>query len=167
MKRTCRHRAGLSLVETVVSMLIVSIVFTAALNTLGSSRMSQQRIVDRMRGSYLAQELLSEIMTRAYEDPVHTPVFGLEPAQANAKRKDYNDVDDYHNWSASPPQDADGNALTDFTGWRRSVHVTYVDPDNKLLPTTTPTGLKRITVSVYMGSILVAEAVALKSKASD
>jgi len=57
-------------------------------------------------------------------------------------------VDDYHGWSASPPEDKDGAVLPDLTGWRRAVTVAYVDSDDATSPATGDTGLKRVTVNV-------------------
>ena len=40
------------------------------------------------------------------------------------------DVDDYDGWSASPPEDKNGNPLVGFDDWGRSVSVEWVNPDN-------------------------------------
>jgi hypothetical protein len=70
------------------------------------------------------------------------------PEQSNV-RADWDDVDDYDGWSASPPEAKDGTELTEFTGWSRAVTVEYVAPAK---PGTVAVGgdqgVKRVTVVV-------------------
>ncbi len=74
---------------------------------------------------------------------------GIDDSEGTSNRTDFDDVDDYHGWSASPPEAKDGTALADYTGWTRSVTVEYVNP---LQPGGTAVGsdngAKRITVTV-------------------
>lgn len=167
LRRVATCRAGFSLVEAVMAMLIVSVMFVAALNTLGGSRLTQQRTNDRMRGTQMAQELLGEILARRYADPDGNAVFGLEGNESNTARIDFDDVDDYHKWSASPPVDASGSVMAGMSGWKQEVSVAFVDPDDELAEVNHDTGVKRITVTVYRGARVVGSAVALKTSGGD
>lgn len=98
----------------------------------------------------LAVDLMEEILSKEFCDPVGGySSFGRGPDETS--RMDYDDVDDFHGWSASPPQDRRGNILSQYGGFSRSVVVENVPGDS--LNTLTPsdpgtTDYKRITVQV-------------------
>lgn len=147
--RSRRSRsAGLSLVEAMISMVIVAVMLVMALNTIGSLARSWQAQSTQCRAPALAQQLMTEIIQGCYQEPYDSPIFGLEAPETSLVRADYDDVDDYNGWSASPPQLKDGTAMANLSGWTRSAAVQYVDPDNVSTPSGTNQGLKRITVTV-------------------
>src|SRR5205807_1031154 len=65
-----------------------------------------------------------------------------------------------------PPQDCNGNAISGFTGWTRSVAVAWADPANPAATLGSDSGLKRITVTVTSPTGRVTTLVALRSNAS-
>ena len=142
------HRGGLTLVEAMFSIVIVGTVIVMALHTFGSVARGRQIVAVRHIGSALGRQLMSEVLQNRYEEPDDTPAFGPEGAESLASRADYDDVDDYHGWSASPPETKEGSAIPDLDGWRRSVSVQYVDPDAVDTVVGSDRGLKRITVTV-------------------
>jgi hypothetical protein len=75
----------------------------------------------------------------------------------------FDDVDDYHGWSASPPQTKDGTPLADYAEWTRSVVIDFVDPSNPSAVVGTDMGLTRITVTLTKGGGVQATLVALRS----
>lgn len=143
-----RRSAGLSLIEALISMAIVAIMLVMALNTIGSLARGWQVQSTQCRAPALAQQLMAEIVQTCYQEPYVSPIFGLEAPETSLVRSDYDDVDDYNGWSASPPQLRDGTAMANLTGWTRSAAVQYVDPDNVTTPSGTDQGIKRITVTV-------------------
>jgi prepilin-type N-terminal cleavage/methylation domain-containing protein len=156
-------RRGFTLPEAVAASVIVAVMFIAALNTLAASRATQLRAADRMTGRHLAMDLMSEIMSRAYEEPTDVPVFGPEGIEAVEGRPAYDDVDDYHGYIDDPPTGLDGSPLQGFSGWRRTVVVQWANPAD-LEPSPTPnTGLKRIEVVVERRTVPVATLVAFRS----
>jgi|GEM_PF-6598319 len=77
-------------------------------------------------------------------NPIYT---GPELPESSSSRADWDDVDDYEGWSASPPQLKDGTPIADYSGWTREVAVAYVDPlDPNGLSASEDLGLKRIIV---------------------
>jgi hypothetical protein len=96
----------------------------------------------------LAQQLLTEILQCYYIDPGFSPTFGPESGESVGNRSMFNDVDDYNNWSESPPQLKNGTKLTDYTGWTRTVAVVWADPTTPTKTSATDQGLKRVTVTV-------------------
>ena len=61
--------AGFTLVEAAISIVLVSVMLVAALNTVGAAKLGQQKTAARGRAHLLAQELMSEIMRQDYADP--------------------------------------------------------------------------------------------------
>ncbi len=137
---------GFTLIEAVMSILIVGLMLVAALNTVGASKLAQSRNVEQTLGPMLAEELMTEILSQTYEEPVDAVAFGLEGESATV-RTDWDDVDDYKNWSATPPQNPDGSAVTGADGWTRAVVVNWVDATD-LNISASATGLKRINITV-------------------
>ena len=139
--------AGFTLIESVMSILIIGGMLVMVINTLGSSIRGKKIRQTQSRAPALASQLMAEILQASYADLDETPVFGREASEIGASRSSFDDVDDYHNWSATP-QDKDGAALTDMDGWTRSVTVQYVLPTNLSTTSVTDESVKRITVTV-------------------
>lgn len=168
---TRAHRCGFSLVETTISIILVGGLLISAVGTLGSAVRARQIRAERSKATLVAQQLITEVLQAAYKESelggtvkekagnvaVALPVletpepdnFGPETGEADGSRTYFDDIDDYDDWSASPPQEWDGTVLTEYTGWTRQVSVTYADQFT-LIPTgtVTDTGLKLITVTV-------------------
>lgn len=143
----CRCRAT-SLIEVMASLLILSAFLVAAVNTVGATVLTQVSASQRARGTVLAQELMEEILSHAYAEPFEEMVFGPEESETGGNRVAFDDVDDYHGWSSSPPQSAAGAARSQLQGWSRAVAVAWVSPTDLTVSSGTETGIKRITVTV-------------------
>ncbi len=156
-------RNAFTIVEAVISTVIVAVMFVAALSTVGASRVTQHKAALVSRGRLLAESLLSELLQRSYEDPDGGAVFGVESGESSTTRTDFDDVDDFDGWSSSPPVDRDGTPLTDSIGWRRTVQVEWVDLSDPGQVKTVETGVKRITVTVEYGDVPQASLVALRT----
>lgn len=152
--------------EAALSVLILGVVLVAALNTVGSSKASQQRNVDRTRGTQLAQDLMTEILEQAYANPGGgIGAMGIDPAEVgDGNRALWDDIDDYDGWSASPPQTKDGSALDAFEGWSRSVEVEWVSSLDFSVTHPFDTGVKRITVTVAHNTLPVGTLVAIRTR---
>ena len=100
-----------------------------------------------------------EILENDYVEPDETPVFGCESSESGVSRTDWDDVDDYHLWSATPPQDRSGTVLPNSTGWQRDVVVEWVDPSDPASTVGGDQGVKRVTVTVQRYGKLLAQVV--------
>ena len=157
-------RRAFSLVEAVIAVVIVAVMLVAALNAVGASGFGQYKVANALRARLLAQELMAEILQQQYREPETVPLFGPEPPDENADCRDnYDDVDDYHNWSASPPQNKDGSVIPNLAGWTRSVQVQRVEPTDLSQSAESDTGVKKITVTVSYGGLELATAVAVRT----
>jgi len=158
-------RPGLTLIEAVISVLIVAVMLTAVLSTLaGVARAAAVQYGDDS-GQALARQLLAEVLQANYEDPDHGGGWGLEAGEDGATRADFDDTDDYDGWSASPPQRKDGTEIPDLAGYSRSVQVTNLNPVNLAASADSDLGLRRIdvTVSPPTGDETVVSALASKT----
>ncbi len=141
-------RGGLSLIEVVVSTVIVAFVVTASLQTVATAVSARSRTSQHQLGPALAQDLLSEILQHPYTDPDNpNNSIGTESGEGAGKRSDFDDIDDYHGWfSNSSPETIDGSKFPIGRGWQRSVTVSFVDPTT-LYRSANDLGLKRIDVT--------------------
>ena len=123
----CCHtcRLGLSLVEVIVSTLLVGLLLTASLVSVGAAARTTTAATETCDAVYLAQQLIEEISILPYEDPNQTPVFGMELGENSgpAARTQADDIDDLAGWTESPPKDRNGNNLSNYSGWTRNVNV--------------------------------------------
>jgi len=155
-----------TLVEAVVSMVIVATMMVAALGTVGASGAGRYKTSQGCRGQLLAQSLMAEILPQSYREPIDVPTFGPElPTEERNSRAEYDDVDDYHGWSASPPQNKDGSEIPGLDGWMRTVTVEWVNPFDLAQVESFETSVKRITVTVSHNGMKAGSAVAVRSSA--
>jgi MSHA pilin protein MshD len=166
-RRSPTIRRGFTLVEAVVSLVIVSVMFTAAMTTAAAARVREQKAIDRQKGLFLAQSLMSEILDKPYQDPGALPILGLELGDILGLRSSYNDVDDYDGLTEAPPKDSSGAPMAGYQRWSRSVTVQWVTPGALNTTSLTETNLKRVTVTVKKNGLTVVELCALRSKARD
>ena len=165
---------GFTLVEAAISIGLVSVLLVAALNTVGSARIGQHNTLARGRGHLLAEDLMAEIMRQSYADPEDVgsvdlrdgspipSVMTIDSGEQGGSRTDFDDVDDYNGWTATPPEEKGGKDYPNLTGWTRSVSVERLDPTTRSLSPASELGLKRITVTVVHDGVPVAELVAFK-----
>ena len=157
-----------SMAEVVVSIAIVGIMLVAALNTTGVAKTTQQQTSQRGRAVLLAEDLMAEILSQDYEDADYSPgSFGLGGDEVgDGSRALWEDVDDYHGWSASPPEQKDGTPISGFDGWGRSVLVHWASPMNLTQAVGLDSGMKRIVVTVTRNGREVLSISALRTRAT-
>jgi prepilin-type N-terminal cleavage/methylation domain-containing protein len=164
-----RHARGFSLIEVAISTAIVGTMVVAALQAVAVARVRLVQVNDHARGMMLAQDLMTEILSQAYEEPGGGTTLGRETGETATSRTAYDDVDDYAGFTENPPKRKDGTALSDGTNWSRSVTVVYSNPTTlagiAVAAAGTDTGLKLITVSVAHNNVTVAVLSALRSVA--
>lgn len=100
-------RRGITMVETVLSTIVVSVLLAGALSAAVSSRGLVSAADQRRQALWLADELLGEILQKSYTDP-QTPGGAAGPEAGEKARVDFDDVDDFTDWKESPVADATG-----------------------------------------------------------
>ncbi|MEO0476950.1 MAG: type II secretion system protein [Planctomycetota bacterium] len=155
--------AGITLIETVLSLAILGGAFVAALNTIASARGAQATVTQRQLGLMLAEDLMAEVLSQdVYKEGLR---FGPEVSEALADRSAFDAVDDFDGWSASPPVDSDGTAILGAEGYSRSIEVGYVQLSNTGVQSLTDQGIVKITVTVKFGEKTVATLYACRTDA--
>ncbi len=71
-------RRGMSLVEAMMSALVVAVIFAGALHAVGASGASRARAAARATGALLADALVGEILSRAYSADPENDAGGLK-----------------------------------------------------------------------------------------
>jgi len=165
MTRRFRHR-GFTLVEAVICILLIGVALVAALRTVGATARSSAITERRATGMMLAHDLMSEILALPYDDP-DGALLGLETGELLTDRTTFDDVDDFDGYAESPLRDADGDAISGFTGWERRVDVDLVKPDAPDSVRLSDGGAKRIVVTVHRGDLEVARVRAVRTVAWD
>ncbi|MBI4580993.1 MAG: prepilin-type N-terminal cleavage/methylation domain-containing protein [Planctomycetes bacterium] len=140
-----------TLVEAVISTVIVSVAMVAALTSVSRSSLFRRIANERQIGFQLGQQLMAEILSKDYLDPAYPGGGSMGPGgdeTATGNRSLYDDVDDYNGWLECPPRLADGTVIANRTQWYRKVNVAWVRPTSPDVPVGYETWLKRITVEV-------------------
>ncbi|QDT45964.1 hypothetical protein Pan241w_60920 [Gimesia alba] len=99
------RRNGLTLVESLVSVTITAIAGVALFSAIGASLGASYSTLNHNVGTGLADQMLEELAA------VRFPTSSDTRPHSTANRKDFDDLDDYHNWSASPPTNKNGYPL--------------------------------------------------------
>ena len=130
-----RLQAGVTLVELVISMVIISIALVAVLSSFGALVSSSADPLWRNKSLKLAQLYLDEILARAYDEA--TPLGGVPPVASPScsglgpdgtgpsaeTRATYDDVDDYNGVDDSPPVSLIGAIDASYNSYRVQVTV--------------------------------------------
>lgn len=158
--------AAFSMIEVAVSLVIVGGLMAAALNVVGAAVRTDQLTMDSARGLLLAEDLMAEIVLKAYSEPSGGTAIGTNAGEASAtSRAAFDDVDDYHGWTETPCRLVDGTPIAGTTGWSRSVSVAWVSVAAPGTTSGSETGLKQITVEVRRDGRLVGRVTALRGRA--
>jgi len=142
-----RAKAGFSLVEVIVLIVVIALAVPPIVMLLYETvtRGTDSRM--QMIATSLATGLMEEILSNNFEDPEGSSgSFGTE----EAGRADYDDVDDYDGLSVRPPQDSQGNALSDYAAFRTRVTVENVSSSSPggTAVSDGSTDFKRVTITV-------------------
>ncbi len=180
--RTRRARAGLALVEVILSTLIVGGLLASVMTVIGVSAQRSVLNDEKTKGAWLAHDLAAEIAcypcryrfsSESITDRnVVSTVVGQSaaldpgPFTKGSTRTDFNDIFDFDNWSSSPPVDPDGTPIPGYTGWTRLVDVDAVDPGT-LNTRAFNDSAARIVVTVMHGSHVVHTETIIRTKATD
>lgn len=111
----CHRQAGMTLVELVITIVIVGIAASALYSAMASIVGRSADPLLRQQSLTLAEGYLEEIGLQAF---VVQPSAGCVPARAC-----FNDVRDYDGLSDAPPRDAFGNQIAALANYRAEINV--------------------------------------------
>jgi type II secretory pathway pseudopilin PulG len=131
------HRAnsprGFTLVEAVIATALLVLVAAAVLQPFQIAATLRDEEAHRTSATFLAEQLMEEILARPFDDPDGDSAPG--PESDESTRADYDNVDDYHGHTEPAGQltDATGEAIDDTIArdLNRSATVEYVYVDQQ------------------------------------
>ncbi|MFD2231968.1 type II secretion system protein [Alkalimarinus sediminis] len=164
MKLSHQYR-GMTLVEMVISIVLISIAVTAVLSAFSTSMGRSSDPLWKNKSLKLAQLYLDEILSKKYD--ASTPLGGIPASTsiscdvpfAGGNRGLFDNVDDFNGVDDSPPALVTG-ALSDYTGYRVQVLVTCAGSEvgvannnaKRITVTVTPPNQPPMPFSVYRGN---------------
>ncbi len=123
--RPSRH--GFSLIEVMISILLVGIAVTAMVVATNSFTMANGAGADLSTAEFLVEQIRELTAMMAVVDPeTGTAVFGPEEATLAG----YDDVDDLNGATFAPPIGSDKSVLSDLAGFSQHIVVQNVDQSN-------------------------------------
>ena len=109
------NQRGVTLVELVVSIVVVAIAISAVLGTLAFASTSSADAMVRQQAVSIASAYLEEILLRSYIDP--------DGVDGEGTRAAFDDVDDYDGLSNTGAQDQLGTAIDGLEQYRVDIEV--------------------------------------------
>lgn len=150
-----KQSRAFSLVECILSILVLSGLLIAGMRAVEVGARMRSSASDDARAAALAEGMLAEVLSNYVGEPstglvggLVTGLLGLDVGENSARKQTFDDIDDFSNWSESPPQYADGTAMSGYSGWTRAVKVENVTVANPAVTSGSRTGLVRVTVTV-------------------
>jgi MSHA pilin protein MshD len=120
-----RH-CGFTLVELIISMVVISIALVGIFKVIILTSSSSSNPVVQYQAIAIAESYMEEISLQAYCDPILnttcTFAMGVGP-DAGETRATYNDVDDYNGLIDTGAHDKQGNAIPSLSSYTISVTV--------------------------------------------
>jgi type II secretory pathway pseudopilin PulG len=167
MSRRPRQLRALTLVEVVISLIILAVAITAGVQALGSFAAGGRAWQERSTAIELANTLMAEIDSLPFADSGGSISIGLDSGEDPENRSTFDDIDDYNGWDASPPKDKTNAPMAACDGFRQQVTVSF---ENSLSAYTgvilTAGGFKKITVTISKDDKVLAQLTTIRSKPS-
>ena len=113
-----KTQAGLTLVELVISIVVISVSITGVLSVMNLTVGHSADPLIQHQSIAIAEAYMEEILLLAYSDP--------DATEAGETRATYDDVDDYHGLSDTGVHDQSGNAVASLSNYNVAVNVTTV-----------------------------------------
>ena len=114
-----RHQRGLTLIELILSMVVLGIGIAFFLSAFGSSLRTSADPMQRKQALSIAESMLHEIASRSYANPTG----GFTGAATQANRALFDDIGDYHGFATTGIYSIDGSAIASLSGYDVSVTV--------------------------------------------
>jgi MSHA pilin protein MshD len=140
------RQSGLSLIELVIFIVVVSVALVGILTVMDITTKSSADPQVRKQAIAIAESLLEEVMLKEHTNP--------SGGYTGTDRSQFDDVDDYNGYAATPAVDVNGAVLPTTGTFSESVSVTAtpwggLSDDPKLITVTVNGGGETISVSAY------------------
>ncbi len=146
MNKGQNKHLGFSLVEVIVSIVILAIVFTILLNVFSNQKMDAARVELTTKAVFLGQELVNRIIAKEFDENSELPWTSTLSLGPEMEDQYYDDVDDFAGYSNS--------SISGFPGFTETARVFYVSPTGSFDDSVfTATDMKRVIVTVTHNEI--------------
>ena len=140
-------QSGLTLVELILSIVVISVALTGVLSVMTVTVRHSADPVVQHQAIAIAVSYLEEILLLAYSDP--------DATEAGEVRATFDDVDDYHGLSDSGVHDQSGTAVASLSNYNVAVAVSTVTVNSiamKKVDVTVSGALGSLTLTGYKSS---------------
>ncbi len=134
--KLCEAQVGVSLVELLLSIVIIAIAASAVLGVLSTTTNRSADPMVRHQAAAIADAYLEEILLKPFTDP--------DGADGEAARADFDDVDDYDGLADAGARDQFGKSIAALAGYSVSVAVS----SSAALPSVPAADALRVDVNV-------------------
>lgn len=159
-----------TIIEVVLSSLVVSVLLVASLNLVSRVRASEASMERRRDARRMAEGLLAIVAAQRFTEPdasgTRRTVIGTDESESLSVPASLDDVDDFAGaiWSPDdvaawiePPADRVGT-------WRIGISVGYVDPMRPSVSSGAVTTAKSVTVTVRRNTVVLESLSAVRSQ---
>ncbi len=114
-----RRQSAFTLIEIIVTIVVVSIASVALMSFANVVRSSADPVIQQ-QATTIAEAYLEEILLRSFDDPQGGETGNDE---GEAGRSDYDDVKDYRSLAAGPAADQFGNPVAALAAYTVTVNI--------------------------------------------
>jgi MSHA pilin protein MshD len=152
---TISNARGVTLVELIISMVIISIALAGVLSVMNFTTGRSADPMIQHQAIAIAEAYMEEILLQGYDDPD-----GIGSDESSETRKTFDDVDDYNSLPDTAVRNQEGVEISALSGYEVTAEVNDVElgPPGKKVPS------KKITVSVSHNAIGEIDLVGYRTK---
>ncbi len=171
---------GFAMIEVVMATAVIAGLTVGALTLVASTAAHKANAANVARGQMLCRTLAEEIATRPVADwsggtglDIKVDLSTLKitgsgnkpvtPSPGTGNRSNFAIIDNYWNYSETPPKDEDGNILSGYSGWTRTVKISPVTLAAPGTGSANETGLRCVTVTTSYAGKTVASVTFIRS----
>lgn len=128
---------GMTMIELVISIMIISVALVATVNGMMPALSHNADPLWRDKSIKLAQLYIDEVLSKKYDETsstggsdslsassfINNPNCATLGPDAGENRNEYDDVDDYHGLSDTPPRLQSGISLSNYVGYSAAITV--------------------------------------------
>ena len=151
---------GFVLVEVTIAYIILALALVALVPVFMIAIKAGKNTEQLQTATYLSTELLEEIRMRKWDErttatlahiPAPSSSLGIDTGETASDKRTFDDIDDFNGWIEPQAVDPIMRALPNFTAYRRTAAVSYVD--STMAVSGAPTDYKMITVCTRTSKI--------------
>lgn len=146
MIQRIKEEAGFSLVEVIVSMVILTMIYTMMFRVLSGQKSIGATSEVQLKAIFLGKELIHKVLSKNYDENQNSPWTHTNLLGQEVDDVFYDDIDDFAGYTNS--------SIDDFPGFTEKVRVFYVQPGGSLDDSVySTTDMKKIIVTVTHSGI--------------